>query len=92
MTKDAPQRDYPLLEVFNGLRRIVLTEGLHAWMALLTFSRPPVTVRPDNEGIGSTLLSKLFFRPAVSREQADNTSAAAPETWGVAMDVPLKKE
>jgi len=70
----------------------VLTEGLHAWMALLTFSRPPVTVRPDNEGIGSTLLSKLFFRPAVSREQADNTSAAAPETWGVAIDVPLKKE
>jgi hypothetical protein len=51
-----------------------------------------VTVIPDSDGIGSTLLSKLLFRAAVSSEQTDNTSAAAPETCGVAMDVPLKKE
>src|SRR5262249_214522 len=66
-------------------------EAKQARMALLTLSRPPVIVRPDSEGIGSTLLSKLFFRPAVSSEQADNTSAAAPETWAVAIDDPLKR-
>jgi hypothetical protein len=58
----------------------------------LTFNRPPVTVLPDNEPIGSTLLSRLLFSSAVSSGQTDNTSAAAPETCGVAIDVPLKKE
>ncbi len=32
MTKDAPQRDYPLREVFNGLRWIVRTGAPWRWM------------------------------------------------------------
>ena len=66
---------------------------LHARMALFTFNRPPVTLLPDSAAIGSTLPSKLLFKAAVSRDgQLESTSAAAPETWGVAIDVPLKKE
>jgi len=32
MTEDAPQRDYPLREVFNGLRWIVRTGAQWRWM------------------------------------------------------------
>ena len=32
MTEDAPQRDYPLREVFNGLRWIVRTGAPWRWM------------------------------------------------------------
>src|SRR5258706_12474354 len=32
MTEDAPQRKYPLREVFNGLRYIVKTGGQWRWM------------------------------------------------------------
>ncbi|GAC1446789.1 MAG: hypothetical protein NVSMB56_08820 [Pyrinomonadaceae bacterium] len=63
---------------------------LQARIALLTFSRPPVVVLPDNEAIGSTLAIKLLLSPAVSSVQRESTSAAAPETWGVAIEVPLK--
>src|SRR5207302_62765 len=37
----------------------------HARMALLTFSRPPVAVRPESDGMGSTLLRRSVFRLAV---------------------------
>jgi hypothetical protein len=64
--------------------------ALQARMAVLTFSRPPVTVRPVSEGSGSTLFSRFALRFAVVRADRDSTRAAAPETWGVAIDVPLK--
>jgi len=32
MTEDAPQRDFPLREVFNGLRYIVKTGAPWRWM------------------------------------------------------------
>ena len=67
-----------------------LTGVAQARMALLTFSRPPVTVRPESDGMGSTLLRRSVFRLAVLSEHLDSTSRAAPETCGVAMEVPLK--
>jgi hypothetical protein len=66
-----------------------VTWFVHAVIALYTFNRPPVTVRPVNEGIWSTLASSTFLSVTVSSVQADSTSAAAPETCGVAIDVPL---
>src|SRR5436309_7709879 len=64
--------------------------ALQARTALLTFRRPPVTVMPLSDGIGSTLFISVLLRPAVSSAHTDNSSAAAPETCGVAIDVPLK--
>src|SRR5438128_140343 len=48
-------------------------------MALLTSKRPPVTVRPASDGMGSTLLSSSVFRLAVLSAHLDSTSTAAPE-------------
>jgi hypothetical protein len=59
-------------------------------MALFTFNRPPVVVRPLSEGIRSTLFRMLVLRFAVFKAQRERIKAAAPETWGVAIDVPLK--
>ncbi len=64
--------------------------ALHARMARLAFRRPPVTVIPDSDGIGSTLLRIVVFRSAVLSVQRERTRAAAPETCGVAIEVPLK--
>ena len=61
-----------------------------ARMALSTFSRPPVTVLPASELIGSTLFMRFAFSSAVVSEHLESTSAAAPETCGVAIEVPLK--
>src|SRR5262245_34010885 len=61
-------------------------------MALFTFSRPPVTVLPAIDVTGSTLFMRFAFRLAVLREHLDSTKAAAPETCGVAIEVPLKME
>ncbi len=58
--------------------------------ALLTLSLPPVTVTPESAGMGSTLLRSVLLSCAVLRLQLERTSAAAPETCGVAMEVPLK--
>src|SRR5262245_2014789 len=63
-----------------------------ARMDLFTFSRPPVTVLPASELIWSTLFMRFAFRLAVLNEHLESTSAAAPETCGVAIDVPLKME
>ena len=61
-------------------------------MALLTFSRPPVTVIPVSDGTGSTLSKTTAFKLAVLREHRERISTADPETWGVAMEVPLSYE
>ena len=39
-----------------------LVGAAQARMALLTFSRPPVTVRPGSDGMGSTLLRRSAFQ------------------------------
>lgn len=56
----------------------------------MTFSRPPVATKPLNEDRGSTLARMLDFKAAVVSEHLESTRAAAPETCGVAMEVPLK--
>src|SRR6266576_801944 len=63
---------------------------LQARMAVFTLRRPPVTRRPASNGIGSTLFNRLFLSAAVSSAQLERTSAAAPETCGAAIDVPLR--
>src|SRR5262249_29569842 len=63
---------------------------LQARMALFTFNRPPLTVLPQGELIGSTLVMRFAFKLAVLNEHLESTSAAAPETCGVVIEVPLK--
>ena len=61
-----------------------------AFTARATLSRPPVTVLPASEGSGSTPPTRASFTCcAVHSGWRVSTSAAAPATWGVAMDVPL---
>src|SRR5262245_9240301 len=80
----------------SKLSKKTVTGGLpppaQARMDLFTFSRPPVTVLPASELIWSTLLMRFAFKSAVLNEHLESTSAAAPETCGVAIDVPLKME
>ena len=59
-------------------------------MALSTLSRPPVRTTPASDGIGSTWLNRLFLRLMVSSAQRESTNAAAPETCGAAIEVPLR--
>ena len=61
----------------------------HTSIAFFTFSRPPVTVMPAREETGVTLLRRRVFSAAVPIGHAESTSAAAPDTCGVAIDVPL---
>src|SRR5437867_13087914 len=68
----------------------VLPAGPHAATARPTFRRPPVTVSPASAGIGSTLFNNRFLTAAVLAVQRESTSAAAPDTCGVAIEVPLK--
>src|SRR5262245_7841974 len=63
-----------------------------ARIALFTFNRPPVTVLPASELIWSTLFMRFAFRLAVLNVHLESTRAAAPETCGVAIEVPLKME
>ena len=57
--------------------------------ALAAFSRPPVTDLPARAAIGSTVPKSSALRPApVAAGSAALTSAATPETCGVAIDVP----
>ena len=39
---------------------------------------------------GSTFASRVFLSPIVSSVHLESSSMAAPETWGVAIDVPLR--
>ena len=57
--------------------------------ALSTFSRPPVTINAVRDASWSTLFRIAFFKSAVLRPHADKMSIAAPDTCGVAIDVPL---
>src|SRR6266702_4211500 len=58
--------------------------------AAATFSRPPVTVMPCMDGTGSAeLMRRSFTWWCVMPGNCANTSAAAPETCGVAIEVPL---
>src|ERR1051326_6471532 len=54
-----------------------------------TFNRPPVTTNPVSDGIGSTLFKIAAFRSCVFSPHAERMSIAAPDTCGVAIDVPL---
>ena len=63
----------------------------HDRMAPFTLSRPPVIVIDASAGTGSTVLSSASFNASVLKAQCDRTSAAAPETCGVAIDVPLNE-
>ena len=47
-------------------------------------------VRPDRAGIWSTLFTNIDLTAAVLAVQRDSSSAAAPDTCGVAIEVPLK--
>ena len=60
-------------------------------IAPLTSSRPPVMVVVARAATGSTVLRSTSFTPAVSIGHKDSRRAAAPETCGVAIEVPLKK-
>ncbi len=44
---------------------------------------------PVSDDMGSTLLRILAFRSAVFRTHLDRIKMAAPETCGVAIEVPL---
>src|SRR5262245_20929603 len=59
-------------------------------MARSTFKRPLVDRIPVNAGSTSTELRIAVFTCAVVSAQLERTSAAAPATCGVAIDVPLR--
>ena len=65
---------------------------LQFWMAARTFRRPPDRTLPASVATGSTLFRIAALRPAVdspAHAGAERINAAAPDTCGVAMDVPL---
>ena len=68
----------------------VFPGGPQASIARPRFSRPPVIVMPESAGIGSTLFNSSDFTAAVFAKQRESSSAAAPDTCGVAIEVPLK--
>src|SRR5213076_1305659 len=89
--------------ILAGAEKVVKTDGLvnvtvgavfpggpHASIARPRFRRPPVIVTPDRAGIGSTLVNSSDFTVAVLAVQRERSSAAAPDTCGVAIEVPLK--
>src|SRR5262245_632989 len=61
----------------------------HDATALCTLRRPPVIVWPLRACAASTVPVSASFSSGVSSWQTDRTSAAAPDTCGVAIDVPL---
>src|SRR5438309_778695 len=65
-------------------------KGAQLRIARSTFNRPPVLTFPAREATASTVLSNVVLSCAVVKEHLDNTNAAAPDTWGVAIDVPMK--
>src|SRR6188474_2370538 len=72
---------------------VTLTDGTDApaqlRTALSTLSLPLEETTPVNEGSTSTLDSNILLTCAVFSAQADSSNMAAPETCGVAIDVPL---
>jgi hypothetical protein len=68
----------------------VVTGGESRSSAFLTSSRPPVVTLPASAGTGSTPASSACLTcTGVADGTFENRSAAAPETCGVAMDVPF---
>src|SRR5262245_48919923 len=54
--------------------------------------RPPVTVRPFSDAVGVAIAASRMtslIRLAETHGRSDAYNAAAPVTWGVAIDVPL---
>ena len=62
---------------------------MHACSAWLTFSRRPVMVVPASEAADEPVLVRVLFSVAVDSGHEASSSAAAPATCGVAIDVPL---
>ena len=77
-------------EVGTPLKSATGAAGGVASTAWYAFNRPPVATFPDRELFASTVERIIVL---ISAEESDwftaFTSAATPETWGVAMDVPL---
>src|SRR5512144_1127324 len=71
----------------GGAGAVVLP--LHAASARCTLSRPPDAMRPASPAIRSELFNNSARSAAVSSVHFDRISAAAPETCGVAIDVPV---
>ena len=56
-----------------------------------TFRRPPVIVNPLSEDFGSSVRPRIASIASGERlGKTDRSSAAPPETCGVAIDVPLR--
>ena len=68
----------------------VFPAGPQASIARPRFRRPPVIVMPDSAGIRSTLFTNKDLTAAVLAVQRESSSAAAPATCGVAIEVPFK--
>src|SRR5437879_6013928 len=64
--------------------------GTQLERALKTSSRPPDWVVPARAGTGSTLPVIVALSCDTSCEHRDRIRAAAPETWGAAIDVPSR--
>src|SRR5262245_32386711 len=59
---------------------------------LAMLRRPPVTVRPAIDATGSAVaISRALISRPVSVGKCERSRAAAPDTCGVAMDVPLRR-
>ena len=81
----------------GGLARLAAGDSIHASgpvqrTAWSTLSRPPVLVAPFSAATGSTVRRRRAFRPTpLALGNTALASAAAPETAGVAIDVPSAK-
>src|SRR5262249_5800610 len=62
----------------------------HDRIAASTFKRPLVETLPERPATTSTWLKMAVLSAGVVNAQRESTSAAAPDTCGVAIDVPLK--
>src|SRR5688500_3589989 len=74
-----------------GLAAVRPVGSVISWLsARRTFSRDPVATRPESPGLGSAERSNPRRTSAAPRlGEFARTSAAAPTTCGVAMEVPL---
>jgi hypothetical protein len=62
-----------------------------AWTARAALTRPPVTVTSRSAGMTSTEESRTSRNwGTVSPGARESASAATPDTWGAAIDVPLR--
>ena len=84
MTEDAPQRDFPLGEVFNGLRYIVRTGAQWRWMP---HDLPPWHVvyqqsqRWIKAGVLESLAHDLYAVLRIADGRKDAPTAAVLDCW-----------